>query len=110
MISDRAWYLAAAGVLAFGLSHSLLNSRAEWVSQISDRTLARVDQVSLRATECTSRRQILLERDHVKMPAVQIRVAQVQARLACKRAAIAKRQAELMRLEAGKAQVLLSED
>ena len=107
MISDRAWYLAAAGVLAFGLSHSLLNSGAEWVSQISNRTL---DQVSMRATECANKRQILVDSDNVSIPAVQIRVAQVQARLACKRAVIAKRQAEIMRLEAGKTHVLLSED
>src|SRR5919201_3531042 len=93
MISDRAWYLAAAGVLAFGLSHSLLNSGAEWVSQISNRTL---DQVSMRATECANKRQILVDSDNVSIPAVQIRVAQVQARLACKRAVIAKRQAEIM--------------
>jgi len=107
MISDRAWYLAAAGVLAFGLSHSLLNSGADWVAQVSDRTLASVKQISLAATDCPGRTQA---RPHVNIPAVQIRVAQVQARLACRRAALAKRQAELVHLETGKAHILLSED
>jgi hypothetical protein len=110
MISDRAWYLAAAGVLAFGLSHSLLNSGADWVARVSDRTLASVKQVSMGARDCPGRTQILLGRDHVNIPAVQIRLAEVQARLACRRAALAKRQVELIRLETGKAHVLLSED
>jgi len=108
MISDRAWYLAAAGVLAFGLSHSLLNSGADLVAQISDRTLASVKQVSMGARDCPGRTQILVGR-HVNIPAVQIRVAQVQARLACRRAALAKRQVEPIRLQTGKAHVLLSE-
>ena len=57
MISDRAWYLAAAGVLGFGLSHSLLNSGADLVAQISDRTLASVKQVSMGARDCQAGRK-----------------------------------------------------
>lgn len=110
MISDRAWYLAAAGVLAFGLSHSLLNSGADWVAQVSDRTLASVKQVSMGARDCPGRTQILLGRDHVSIPAVRIRLAQVQTRLACRRAALDRHKAEMIRLETGKAHVLLSED
>src|SRR5438093_13635404 len=105
MISDRAWYLAAAGVLAFGLSHSLLNSGADWVAQVSDRTLASVKQVSMGARDCSGRTQILLGRNHVNIPAVQMRVAQVQARLACTRAALAQRQLEPLLHQAGQAQV-----
>jgi hypothetical protein len=110
MISDRAWYLAAAGVLAFGLSHSLLNTGADWVAQVSDRGLASVKQISMGGTDCPVRTQILLGRDRINISAVQARVAQVQARLACRRATLARRQAEPIRLETGKTHILLSED
>ena len=110
MISDRTWYLVATGVLAFGLGHSLLNSGTDWVSQVSGRTLASVRQISVGATDCPGRTQILLGRNHVNIPAAQIKVAQMQARLACRRATLAKRQAEMVRIEAGKAHVLVSEE
>jgi hypothetical protein len=108
MISDRAWYLAAAGVLALGLSHSVLNSGADWVSQISDRTLARVEQASMGAT-CGGRTQILLGRDPVNVSALQIRVAQVQARLACRRAAIARHRVERVRLQTERTRMMFEE-
>ena len=109
MISDRAWYLAAAGVLGFGLSHSLLNSGADWVAQVSDRTLASVKQVSMGARDCPGRTQILLGRDHANIPAVQIRLAHVQARLACRRSALDRHKAETIRLQTEKAQMMFGE-
>jgi hypothetical protein len=109
MISDRAWYFVAAGVLAFGLSHSLLNSGADWVAQVSDRTLASVQQISMGATDCPGRAQILLGRNHVNIPAVQIKVAQMQARVACRRSVLARHKAEMIRLQTDNAQMIFGE-
>jgi hypothetical protein len=106
MISDRAWYLAAAGVLAFGLSHSLLRSGTDWVSQVSGRTLASVEQYSM-GTDCPGRTRILLGRDSVNLPGVQLRVAQLQARLACRRSALARH--KMIRPQAEKAQMMFGE-
>jgi hypothetical protein len=107
MISDRAWYLAAAGVLAFGLSHSLLRSGTDWVSRVSGRTLASVEQVSMGGTDCPGRTRILLGRNYFNIPGVQIRVAQMQARLACRRSALARH--KMIRLQAEKAQMMFGE-
>jgi len=109
MISDRAWYLVAVGVLAFGLGHSLLNSGTDWVSQVSDRGFASVKQVSIGGTDCPVRTQILLGRNRINLSAVQARVAQVQARLACRRSALERQQTEMIRLQTEKALVIVGE-
>ena len=109
MISDRAWYLAAAGVLAFGLSHSLLNCGAEWVSQVSNRTLARVEQVSMGATDYLGTAQLMLGKDDVLFNPGQVRIALAKGTSACSRNQLIRHKRETTRLRVMTAVSVLGE-
>jgi hypothetical protein len=53
--------------------------------------------------------QILLGRNYVNIPAVQIRIAQEQAGLACRRSELATYKSQMLRIQAEEARIILGE-
>ena len=100
MASDRGWYLIAVGVLALGLSSSMLNSHPDWMRNLTDRSVASADRFSAQAERYLGMAQILLGRSEASFGPAQSMLGHMQADLGVMQADVARHQAEMARLDA----------
>src|ERR1041385_1136889 len=64
MVSDKAMYWMAVGVLAFGVANGLINQHAGWVDRFTDRSMMLADRASDIAIRYADRAETRLDRSH----------------------------------------------
>ena len=85
MNSDRGWYLVAVGVLALGISNSVISDSARG---FSDRAAAVADHLSAEAMRAFAVAQLMSGRGEPSWAHAQATIARAQTRLALVRAKI----------------------
>ncbi|HKS72141.1 MAG TPA: hypothetical protein VJQ82_03020 [Terriglobales bacterium] len=100
MASDRGWYLIAVGVLALGLSNSMLNSHPDWLQTLTDRSVASAEHLSGQAERYLGMAQILLGRSQASFGPAHSMLGRMQADMGVMQADVARHHAEMARLEA----------
>jgi hypothetical protein len=99
MASDRGWYLIAVGVLALGLSNTLVNSHPNWLGSLTDRSVVTAERLSGQAERYLAMAQIMLGRSEAGFGSTQAILGRLQAHLGEVQANLSRRQAEMARVE-----------
>jgi hypothetical protein len=109
MASDKGLYVAAAVVIAFGLSNSMIKKHIAWIDCLSNRVEGMLGRVSEQASDGEIRLASLagrvFSRSDGRVERGQDAMVRVQMKLACAQARIARRQAEMTRAQAEKVRV-----
>jgi hypothetical protein len=109
MASEKAWYLVALGVLALGVSHSFLNSHADWTRCLADRSDALVDEVSGQALRYVAVGDLILGRGETGLARTQTVMTRVQTRVAAAETRAARQQAQMVCLRSQRVRLLVNQ-
>ena len=109
MISAKAGYWMAVGVVALFFGNSFALRHGDSVRCLADRAMAAVEQFSGSATRYIATAEVMLGRGETHLAGVQTRLACAQTRLASVQMVIASHQAALARVEAEQARMVAIE-
>jgi len=102
MVSDKAMYWMAVGVLALVAGNSLMTRHGDWVSCLGGESLHAAQRVTDRVMAMVRPGGTLFDGTNDRFARSELAVARVQTRIASVQARVATRQAELARMEAEK--------
>jgi hypothetical protein len=97
MASDKGLYWIALGVLALGLSNSLVNQHTGCFRSLAARAAATAQSLSAKAMDCMAMADALLGRSQATVARTQAAVDRAQVRMAFVQTAVARRQADVVR-------------
>jgi hypothetical protein len=109
MISAKAGYWMAVGILALFVSNHIAGRYVNEGRCLADRSLAAVERVSGSATRYLATVETMLGRGETHLAGVQTRLACAETRLASVQTVIASHQAAMARVEAERAQMMALE-
>lgn len=109
MISEKALYLAALGVLTLGVSNSFVKAQTDWARCLADRSDALVNQVSGQAMRYAAMAEMILGRGETRLARTQTAMIHAQTRIASTETAMARHQAQMIRLRTERVRVLVNE-
>jgi hypothetical protein len=109
MISAKAGYWMAVGVVALFLGNNFGVRHGNSVRCLADRAMAAVEQFSGSAARYVATAEVMLGRGETRLAGVQTRLACAQTRLASVQTVIASHQAALARVEAEQARMVAIE-
>ena len=102
MVSDKALYWIAVGVLALVAGNSLMTRHDDWVNCIGDESLQVAQRVTDRVMAMVRPGGTLFDGTNDRFARSEYAVARVQSRIASVQARVARKQADLARLQAEK--------
>ena len=103
MVSDKALYWVALGVLALVAGNSVMSTHGDWVSCLGEQSLQVAQRVTDRAMMAVGRAGTIYDANGRSFPQGELAAARVQTRLASIQGRLASRQA---RLQAEKIRVI----
>jgi DNA-binding helix-hairpin-helix protein with protein kinase domain len=109
MISEKALYVAALGVLALGVSHSVIKAHTDWARCLADQSDALVNEVSGQAMRYAAMAEMVLGRGETRLARTQTAMVHAQTRIAFTETAMARHQAQMIRLRTERVRVLVNE-
>jgi hypothetical protein len=109
MISAKAAYWMAVGVVALFFGNNFAARHGDSVGCLTDRAMAAVERFSGSATRYIATAEMMLGRGETHLAGVQTRLACAQTRLASVQTVIASHQAALARVEAAQARMVVIE-
>jgi len=99
MVSEKAWYWIAVGVLAMFVGNNFAVRHEGEIRCLGSRTLAAVGQVSGQATHFVAMAEVMLGRGETRFVGTQTALAEAQARLASVQSVIAQHEAAFARVQ-----------
>jgi hypothetical protein len=100
MVSEKAWYLVAAGVLALGVTNGYVSQGENWARVLAERSISILDGVSSQTMRLANLAETIVGRNDSNFAGVEASMARVQTHLACVQTTMARRQAEMARRQA----------
>jgi hypothetical protein len=99
MVSEKAWYWIAVGVLALMVSNNFAARHQDAIRCLASQSLASVEQVSGHTTHFMAMAEVMLGRGGASFARTQTTLARAQTRLASVQTAMACREAAFARLQ-----------
>ena len=106
MISEKAEYWIAVGVLALFVGNHFAVRHESDVRSLASRSLAAIEQVSAHATSLMATAEAMLGQGETQFARVQTTLACAQTRVASVQTVIAQHQASLARVQAVRARII----
>jgi hypothetical protein len=109
MVSEKGVYWMALGVLALGLSNSLVNQHGDCLRGFAGRAVAVAEGLSAQAMSRVEMAEMMLGKGEAGVARTQATVGQAQVRLASVQTVLARHQAEMTRVQGERIQVITQE-
>ena len=106
MISDKALYWMALGILGLVAGNSLASRHRDWISCLSEQSLQVAQRITDGAMSAVDRGGSLYDRTDQRINQGQMVAVRLQTRLAAVQTRLASRQAALARLQADKVRMI----
>jgi hypothetical protein len=109
MASDKGLYWIALGVLALGVSNSLVNQHTGCFRSLAVRAAAIAQNLSAKAIDRIAMGEAVLGRGQATVARTQTAMDRAQVRMAFVQTVVARRQAEIVRLQNERVQAITRE-